>query len=225
MMSVSTPQAAYASGHLYERPAERYAPAHTALLIVDLQQDFCSPGGYISALGKDVVPIAAVVAPVQRLLAAARAAGAPVAWLTACYEDDLVPPGMLRRKREMRVERVCCAEGSWGAALLPGLEPAKGEPIIVKHSYSGFSNPGLEAFLRQHGVESLVLCGVQTNICVESTLRDGHSRGYHIGVAADAVASHTPPLHEATLANVRFLFGDVLPAADFMGFWSGEAAG
>jgi ureidoacrylate peracid hydrolase len=119
---------------------------------------------------------------------------------------------------------VCCAEGSWGAALLPGLEPAEGEPIIVKHSYSGFSNPGLEAFLRQHDVESLIFCGVQTNICVESTLRDGHSRGYHIGVAADAVASHTLPLHEATLANVRFLFGDVLRAEDFIGHWSGEAA-
>lgn len=224
-MSISTGQAAYASGHLYERPAERYAPAHTALLIVDLQQDFCSPGGYVSALGKDVAPIAAVVAPVLRLLAAARAAAVPVAWLTACYEDALVPPGMLRRKQEMGVERVCCAEGSWGAALLPGLEPAEDEPVIVKHSYSGFSNPALETFLRRHSVESLVFCGVQTNICVESTLRDGHSRGYHIGVAGDAVASHTPPLHEATLANIRFLFGDVLPAADFIGYWSEATAG
>jgi len=213
----------YASRELHEAPERRYAPSRAALLVVDLQNDFCAPGGYIAALGKDVSAYAALLPPVQRLLAAARAAGVAVAWLTACYEDALVPPAMLRRKREMGVARVCCAEGSWGAELLPGLEPAAGEPVLRKHTYSGFSNPGLDEFLRARGIESLVFCGVQTNVCVESTLREAHTRGYHVAVAADAVASHAPALHEATLANIRFLLGDVLTAGQVASFWQPEA--
>nr|WP_281411568.1 isochorismatase family cysteine hydrolase [Enterovirga sp. DB1703] len=201
-------------------PAERLAPGRTALVVVDMQNDFCAPGGYIaSALGKDVSGLATIVPPLKVLLGSAREAGVPVVWLAACYEEELIPPSMIAQKRRLGVEAVCCRKDSWGADFF-GVSPAEGEPVFVKHTYSGFSNPTFERHLASHGVESLAFCGVQTNVCVESTLRDAHARGFDVAIVSDAVASHAPHMHEATLANVRFLLGDVVASADLLALWS-----
>lgn len=211
--------AGYASHAILATPAERLAPSRTALVVVDMQNDFCAPGGYIStAIGKDVSGLATVIEPLRATLAAARAAGLPVIWLVARYEEDLVPPSMTAQKRRLGIEAVCCAAGSWGGDFF-AVAPEPGEPVFAKSTYSGFSNPDLDAHLRAAGIEALVFCGVQTNICVESTLRDAHSRGFDVAVVSNAVGSHTPPLHDATLANVRFLFGDVVGSADVTAMW------
>lgn len=215
--------AGYAGRGIYIDAAERLAPGRTALVVVDMQNDFCAPGGYIAGIGRDVASQGAIVAPLVTLIAAARAALVPVLWLTACYEDERVPPAMLAQKRRMGVGAICCARGSWGGDFF-GVRPAEGEAVFEKHTYSGFSNPGFEAHLRARGIETLLFCGVQTNICVESTLRDAHSRGFYVALAADAVASHTPHLHEATLANVRFLLGDVLTSTEIAQAWTKATA-
>jgi ureidoacrylate peracid hydrolase len=93
------------------------------------------------------------------------------------------------------------------------------EAIVEKSCYSGFRGTNLETLLRSMAVRSLVLAGVQTNVCVESTLRDGHSLGFYMVLAEDCVASHMPDLHEATLKNARFLLGDVLTRRDIAGHW------
>lgn len=210
----------YASRTVLPGPVERLAPGRTALVVVDMQNDFCAPGGYIAgALGKDVSGLATLVQPIAGLLAAARRVGVPVVWLVASYEEERLPPSMLAQKRRLGVEAICCREGSWGAGFF-GVSPAEGEPVFAKHTYSGFSNPDLAAFLAERGIEALVFCGVQTNVCVESTLRDAHARGFDVAIVPDAVGSHARPLHEATLANVRFLFGDVVPSADLLAVWT-----
>ncbi len=210
----------YASRSVLPGPAERLAPGRTALVVVDMQNDFCAPGGYIAgALGKDVSGLATIVAPLQALLDSARAAGVPVIWLAASYEEEMLPPSMIAQKRRLGVEAVCCRKGSWGADFF-GVGPAEGEAVFVKHTYSGFSNPKLELHLAGQGIEALAFCGVQTNVCVESTLRDAHARGFDVAIVSDAVASHAPQLHEATLANVRFLFGDVPTSADLIALWA-----
>ena len=206
-------------------PRERLAPDRTALVVVDMQNDFCAPGGYIAgALAKDVSGLAALVSPIEALLGQARRAGVPVVWLAACYEEALLPASMVAQKRRLGVEAVCCARGSWGAEFF-GVRPAAGEAIFEKHTYSGFSNPRLETHLREAGIAALVFCGVQTNVCVESTLREAHSRGFDVAIASDAVGSHAATLHEATLANVRFLFGDVLPSRAILELWQAPQAG
>ena len=87
-------------------------------------------------------------------------------------------------------------------------------PQFVKHSYSAFTNPDFEAHLRSRSIETLIFAGVQTNVCVEATLREAYNRGFHVVLAEDCVASHTPALHEATLQNTRALLGKVSPASD-----------
>ena len=94
------------------------------------------------------------------------------------------------------------------------------EPVIEKSCYSAFVGTDVEEQLRRRGVRTLVFAGVQTNVCVESSLRDAVSRGFYAVLASDCVASHTAPLHEATLNNVRFLFGDVLDRAAITRVWA-----
>ena len=201
---------------------ERLSASRCALLVVDLQNDFCARGGYIERLGKTVEGYRALLEPVGALLHAARAAHVPVAWLRAAYASGDISAAMRSKKLGMGITEDCCVPGSWGYDYF-GPRPAEGEPEFDKHSYSGFSHPGLRPWLSRTGVQTVVFCGVQTNVCVESTLRDAHSRGYYVAIAADAVASHTLSLHEATLANVQFLFGDVVSSAEVVSSWSGAS--
>jgi len=200
--------------------AQIVAPAHTALLVIDMQNDFCAAGGYIDrVIKRDLAACQKVAEPIADLAAAARKAGIAVLWLRANYARDLVPEPMRAKLERQGVADVCCAPASWGADWY-GVRPAEGEPVIEKHSYSGFMGTDLHARLQKLKVRSVVFAGVQTQVCVESTLRDAHSFGYYCVVPQDCVASHTPPAHEATLAGVRFLFGDVTTAAELKSIWS-----
>ncbi len=199
---------------------EKLVPSASALVVVDMQNDFCAPGGYIDkVMGKDVGAGAAVAKAIGGLLGAARGAGVPVVWLRADYRHDRIPDSMRAKLQARGITAVCCAPGSWGADWF-GVAPAEGEPVVTKHTYSGFAGTDLAARLAALGRKTLVFTGVQTQVCVESTLRDAHSLGYFCVVPQDAVGSHTPALHEATLNNVRFLFGDVCTSAEVCNAWS-----
>ena len=206
--------------------AERIDPAHTALLVVDVQNDFCAPGGYIdSVLGRDVSGSVPVADAIAELLDAARGAGVPAIWVKAVYDFDYLSAPMLTKIREMGLEHaVCCAEGSWGADWFR-IRPEDGEPEIVKHRYSAFVGTPLEAMLRRRGIRTLVITGVATNICIDSTLRDAFLRDYYVVVPADCVGSANRPLHEATLQNVEFLFGDLTGGEEIAGIWAQAGAG
>lgn len=199
--------------------SEKLAPRSSALVVVDMQNDFCAPGGYVDrVMGKDVSAAAAVAAVIDRLLAAARAAAVPVVWLRADYSRARIPDSMKVKLEARGISATCCAPGTWGADWFAAA-PAGGEAVVTKHTYSGFSGTDLERRLAALGRRTLVFSGVQTQVCVESTLRDAHSLGYFCVVPEDAVGSHTPALHRATLDNVRFLFGDVCAAADVLAAW------
>lgn len=190
----------------------------TALLVIDMQNDFCADGGYVSKLGRDPAPCRAIVPKLGEVIAAARTARVPVLWLMADYDLKAVPPAMRERQAELGMADTCCARGSWGAAPF-GVAPAPGESVVVKHCYSGFIGTDLDAQLKALGVETLVFTGVQTNVCVESTLRDAHSYGYFTVLVSDCVASHMPAQHEATLANVRFLLGYLTDSPALKSVW------
>ncbi len=208
-----------AHGAPLKTAADRLDPGHTALVVVDMQNDFCAEGGYIEAVvGKNAAACRAVAAPIMALVTAARAAGVPVFWIRADYRPETLPAGMAARFAAQGAGRVCCAPGTWGAEF-HGVAPAPGESVIDKHCYSAFVGTDLDARLNAAGIRTLVFAGVQTNVCVETSLRDAYSRGFHVAVAADCVASHTAELHEATLKNVRFLFGDVLSGPEIAALW------
>lgn len=209
------------SDRLLASAEARLRPSHTALLVIDMQNDFCAKGGYIeTVVGRDAGPCRAVAAPIMGLVSDARKEAVPVIWIKANYELDKIPAGMLAKFSE-RGAKVCCAAESWGAAFFE-VEPCSGEAIVEKHCYSAFRGTDLDIRLRTLAIRTVVLAGVQTNICVESTLRDAHSLGFHVVLAADCVASHTPELHAATLKNAQFLFGDVLDRGQIAAHWRGS---
>jgi len=198
---------------------KRLRPNHSALLVIDMQNDFCDEKGYVErVVGKDVTACRAVVPEIMALVADARERGVPVFWIKANYDPDRLPEGMLAKQREKSLA-VCCGTGSWGNAFY-GVQPESGEAVIEKSSYSAFAEVGFEEQLRSSGVRTLVFAGVQTNVCVETSLRDAVCRGFYAVLASDCVASHTRPLHEATLKNVQFLFGDVVDRRTIAAAWS-----
>lgn len=207
---------------LLDTVEKRLDPAHTAVMVIDMQNDFCAEQGYVErVVGKDVSACRAVVPAIMDLVTAARERRIPVLWIKANYDPDRLPEGMLTKQREKSAE-ICCGTGSWGHDFY-GVAAADGEAVIEKSCYSAFIGTDVEKQLRQRGIRTLVFAGVQTNVCVDSSLRDAVCRGFYAVLASDCVASHTPPLHEATLNNVRFLFGDVIDRAAIKGAWTVKA--
>jgi ureidoacrylate peracid hydrolase len=203
--------------------ADRLAPRHAALLVVDMQNDFCASGGYVERVVKrDASPCRSIAEKANALVARARDAKAPVVWLRADYEPAGLPASMQTRLIEQGITEGCCIPGSWGYEWY-GVRPEPGEPVIDKRSYDGFVGTPLEATLRSQGIRTIVFAGVQTNICVEATLRHAHALGFYCVVAEDCVASHTLPAHEMTLSIVRFVLGDVAPVAKIAAIWASAA--
>ena len=203
---------------------ERADPAHAALLVVDMQNDFCAKGGYIEQTVRgDVSGSEAVANAINPLVDAARARGVPIIWIRATYDwKDLAGPQLVKY-REAGFNAVCCAEGTWGADWFM-VKPAPGEEIVTKHRYSAFVGTNLDDLLRARRIRSLVVTGVATNVCVDSTLRDGFLRGYYIIVPKEAVGCGNQALHEATLKNVGFLLGDVISYPDVIDLWGAKKA-
>ncbi|MBV8536819.1 MAG: cysteine hydrolase [Alphaproteobacteria bacterium] len=197
----------------------RLDPAHTALLVVDMQNDFCADGGYIHKTRKaDMSGMPALAQRISSLVEATRARGVATVWVRANYEPRFLSPQAILKREERPGGLVCCAGGSWGWEFFE-VRPHPDELVIEKHSFSGFFGTELDRLLRYRGIKTLVMTGVATNTCVESTLRDGFFLGYYIVLVEDCCASTAAHLHQATLDNVRANFGDVRTAAALKDCW------
>src|SRR5690606_2644412 len=140
--------------------------------------DFCAPGGYIDkVMGMDISTSNPVAEAIQRLVDSARAAKVPVIWIYADYSHDKIPDSMRVKLQQRGIEAVCCAPGTWGAEWF-NLKPLDSETQVAKHTYNGFHGTDLQQKLEALNVQTLVCTGVQTQVCVESTVRDAHSIGY-----------------------------------------------
>lgn len=184
---------------------EQVQPAQTAVLVVDMQNDFCSPDGYLAtARNYDVSYADGVADAIGTLVNATRARGATIVWVRSHYDFKyLAPPHIVKRREEG-----CCLEGSWGADFYR-LSPAPGDVMADKHRFSAFSGTDLDARLKAMGITTLIVTGVATNVCVDSTLRDGFFAGFYIVVPSDCVGSNSRAGHEGTLATVRNNIGIV----------------
>ncbi|MCC6473158.1 MAG: cysteine hydrolase [Burkholderiales bacterium] len=199
--------------------AERIDPRHCAVLVIDMQNDFCARGGYVERIvKKDPTPCALVAPQIERLAGAARAAGVPVTWLRADYRREKLPDSMRGKLAEAGIEEACCVPGTWGYQWY-GVSPGADEAVVDKHTYDAFAGTDLESRLRRGNRRTLVFAGVQTNVCVEAALRHAQALGFYCVVASDCVASHTPAAHDGTLNLVRFLLGDVTTLAEIQRLW------
>lgn len=205
---------------------EQLQPAHTALLIVDIQNDFCAEGGFLhrARAGSGGPEIRAddnfrVAANIDALAAAARAAGALVVWLRSIYDFKYLADAHIAKRGG---QEGLCNEGSWGAEFFR-IRPLPGDLVVDKHTFSGFHGTDLHQRLQARGIRTLVMTGVATNVCVDSTLREGFFLGYNIVVAEDCVGSSNRAGHEGTLSTVRINIGTVMPSAALLPLLRGAA--
>jgi nicotinamidase-related amidase len=207
--------------------AEPYAfaldPRRCALLIIDMQRDFLEPGGFGAGLGNDVGMLRRAIEPTRRVLAAARAAGMPVIHTREGHRPDLsdLPWAKLERGRlDTRIGdngpmgRIL-VRGEPGHDIIPELAPIGGEPVVDKPGKGAFYATDLEALLRNRGVAQLIVCGVTTEVCVNTTVREANDRGFDCLVLEDCVASYFDAFQKAGLEMIKAqggIFGWVAPS-------------
>ncbi len=179
------------------------------LIVIDMQNGFCSEGGFMGKIGLDWSTSAEAIGPVGRLLEAAREAGAPVYFTRYSLNEDYSDAGLLLEVWPAIEGTGGLVRGSWDAEVVDALAPAENETVIDKTRYSAFYDTDLHQRLRDDGVETLIVCGVTTNVCVESTVRDAFFRDIRVVVPSDGTAAVTPELHEAALDGFRYGFGTV----------------
>lgn len=198
--------------------AERIDPAKTALIVVDVQNDFCHSDSPL-AKSNDMSLVQDMVPNLLQLVDAARSAGATIVWVKVLhFEWTTSPAGAEHRQRTRPNSQLICQEGTFGAEFYR-VEPEPGEPIVVKHRYSAFVDTDLQLILRSKGISSVILTGVATNVCVESTARDAFMRDYYVTFASDSSATFTQEKHDATLRNMADHFGVVATTDEIMAAW------
>ena len=203
-------------------------PRHAALIVVDMQNDFCSSEGAQAKSGTDPGMIQAMAPRLLRLLDAARQVRLPIVHVRTEHSPWTDSASWLGRMHGRR--RVLCAPGTWGADYYPGFEPrsdAAREPgghefVVTKHRYSGFVGTELDLVLRSHGMRSVIMTGEATNVCVESTARDAFMHDYWVAFVADCTASTNQAAHDATLYTMGRHFATVVSADEIEDAWSGS---
>ena len=183
----------------------------TALLIIDMQRDFLEPGGFGDTLGNDVSLLDAAVVPCRAVLDAARGAGILVIHTREGHKPDLsdAPPAKVNRGTpSLRIGAPgpmgrILIRGEPGHDIIPGLYPAEGEVVIDKPGKGAFYATELTEVLDKNGIEYLLVCGVTTEVCVNTTVREANDRGYRCVVLSDCCASYFPEFHKMGLAMIK----------------------
>ena len=185
--------------------------ARTALIIIDMQRDFLERGGFGESLGNDVSLLTAAVEPCRLVLEAARRRGLLVIHTREGHRPDLsdAPPAKFERGAPSHrigspgpMGRIL-VRGEPGHDIIPALYPDDGEPVIDKPGKGAFYQTELELLLRNRRIENLLVCGVTTEVCVNTTVREANDRGYRCIVLGDCCASYFPQFHEAGLAMIK----------------------
>jgi ureidoacrylate peracid hydrolase len=191
-------------------------PAKTAVIVVDVQNDFCSPDGALGKAGQPTESALAMIPNLQRLLAAARAASAPVIFIQTIHENATDSEAWVGRLAG-HVASIC-RKNTWGAEFTE-VAPLPTEPVVIKHRYSAFVNTRLDSILRTYKIENLIMTGVSTNVCVESTARQGYMLDYNIVFLSDCTAAYSQEEHDMALYNMKSHFGLVATADDVIAVW------
>lgn len=210
--------------------ALRLAPAQTAVVVIDMQNAYASPGGYVDLAGFDIAGAASVIGRIATVLDTARGAGVQVIYLQNGWDSDYAEAGgpgspnwhksnalkTMRARPELAGQLL--ARGGWDYELVDALKPQPGDITLAKTRYSAFFNSQLDSVLRARGIRNIVFVGIASNVCVESTLRDGFHLEY-FGVMLEDATHHLGPdyVRDATIYNVEKFFGWVSTVADFCG--------
>ena len=205
--------------------SEKVQPEHAAVLIVDVQNDFCAEGGALHREGRDVSLAQAMVPRLARFLDAARAARVPLVWIRNVYNTDanwylseVWLEQAMRRRKGNYVEHPVCQPNAWNGDFY-GVRPRPDEVIVTKHRYGAFESTDLDLTLRSRGIRTVIMTGIATNVCVETTARQAFLRDYYVVFTEDCTATYDLADHEATLRNIDSFFGQVVAAEKIVACW------
>lgn len=196
-------------------------PFHTALLIVDVQKDFCSEDGAMASLfGADVSRIYKIMPILNEFIEEARRHHVFVVWLKEECVPDQVSPNYKAIHGDASELNVVI-KGSDGAGFFDQVvRPLDNEPIVIKENYDGFEGTDLHAILQSRGIKTLLMTGFTTNVCVETTARHGYLKGYYIVMVSDCSSAYDSVEHESSLLNIRRYFGKVATSDEISAIWA-----
>jgi ureidoacrylate peracid hydrolase len=201
-------------------------PEETALIVVDMQNAYLSPGGYINLVGFDVGGSPPVIEETAQVIAACRAAAIPVIYLQNGFSPDQREVGgptapVWHKSNALKFMRAneayagkLITHGTWDHAIVDPLTPQPGDVVVPKSRYSGFAGTGLEQVLVSRRIRTLLVAGVATNVCVESTIRDAYHREFFPVMVTDATMAAGPGAQQATEFNVEKFFGWLTTGAE-----------
>lgn len=204
-------------------------PASTALVVVDLQNEFCADDGFYGAAGVDLGMMQGAAKRTVALLQEARQAGVRIVFIQATYDDHYLNEPMRELIRGFGGDELVgtmCATGTYGADFYL-VAPEPGEPIVTKHRYSSFYGTELEVILDAWNIKTVMLAGVMTNVCIDAAARDANYRGFHVVVVEDCTGTCTAgrddvtaaDLHRHTLATIEMTIGAVVSSDDVAQAW------
>lgn len=205
---------------------QKVDPSHTALIVVDVQNDFVADGGAMHREGLDVSMAQAMIPRLVDFIGSAREAKTPIIFIQNVYNSDqnwylseVWLEQAYRKRNGSYTEWPVCLEGSWGWEFYEGIEPQPTEVVVTKHRFSAFVDTDLDLILRSRRIKTLIMTGVATNVCVETTARMGFLKDYYIVLVNDCCAAFFQHLHDTSLQNIDTLFGQVVEAEEVVRCW------
>ena len=196
-------------------------PSKTAIIVVDVQNDFCHPDGALGKAGQPTAAALAMIPTLQTLLDAARDNGTTVIFIQTIHESATDSEAWTARSGG-KVSSAC-RKNTWGAEFTD-VAPLPSETVVIKHRYSAFINTRLDSVLRTFKIENLIMTGVSTNVCVESTARQGFMMDYNVVFLGDCTAAYSQAEHDGALKNMEKHFGMVSTAPDVIAAWKAMRA-
>jgi ureidoacrylate peracid hydrolase len=206
-------------------PEEILRPDHSALIVVDVQNDFVHDDGILATkLGQDMSHVQGTLPHINDAIRIARGAGVPVIYLQEVISEATLLPNFMTQFGSF--DDVAVREGTWGAEFVDDLlQPQADERVIRKPCYDGFQDTSLDVTLRALGVRTCIYAGCATNVCVEATARHGFVKGYYTALLDDACGALTPQEHETTLNLFKVFYGPVLRVEELSALWGVVPAG
>src|SRR5208282_140490 len=198
-------------------------PASTALVVIDVQNDFCHPDGAFGRIGADNSRMPAMASQIRALLDAARDRQVFTVFVRAVYDEEVTSAALAQNRRRLGLLNSLCLEGSWGADWYGDVKPAglAHEVVITKHRFDAFQGTPLDLYLRSNGIRTVVMAGVATSGCVESTVRNAFFQDYYVVVADDAVGEGAKERSDGSLAVMERAFAKMLRAGAIAECWRG----
>jgi len=204
-------------------------PVHCAILLVDVQNDFCAEGGAMDREGNDLSMAQAMVSRLERLVEAARSAGVRCVWIKNVYNtgpnfylSEVWLEQAARTRNGLYVHDPVCQAGEWNGDFYR-IRPNPDEVVVIKHRYGAFESTDLDLVLRSQGIRTVIMTGVATNVCVETTARQAFMRDYYVVFTSDCTATYSQQAHDMTLQNIGKFFGQVVTSEEVMTCWQPAA--